>query len=225
MNAKELIKENNDKRKLLSKENEAYYGDLMVYIRLHITISEQQTEELLMELLDHLIEAQRAGKSAEEVFGNNPKAYCDEMIKQLPKEKGKNTAFFLVFLIFQLAGWMAVVKGGIETIVGLFKKINSTLYVGSAIVQFLIASFIILVAVALILIWLKNTTFKQIKKINSILIVFSIIFFTMLGFVLLPRLVPPFGFAIKAGGVVFLILGLVVLLLSKGIDRKFQITK
>ena len=62
MDAKLLIEENNKKRKLLTKENEAYYDDLLVYIRLQLTLSEQQSEEVLMEMLDHLIEGQMKEK-------------------------------------------------------------------------------------------------------------------------------------------------------------------
>ncbi|WP_274447852.1 hypothetical protein [Priestia aryabhattai] len=41
MNAKELIKLNNKKRKELTKENEEYYDNLLVYIRTSVSVSEQ----------------------------------------------------------------------------------------------------------------------------------------------------------------------------------------
>ena len=95
MDAKLLIEENNKKRKLLTKENEAYYDDLLVYIRLQFTLSEQQSEEVLMEMLDHLIEGQKEGKTAKDIFGDDPLTFTDEIIEQLPKEKMRNMVPFV----------------------------------------------------------------------------------------------------------------------------------
>lgn len=83
--AKDLIELNNKKRKLLTEENEAAYGDMLVYIRL-ANIPEQQVEELLLEILDHLLDAQEENKNAYDIFGNDLQAYCDEIIDALPKQ-------------------------------------------------------------------------------------------------------------------------------------------
>lgn len=78
MNAEELIQINNEKRKELTKENKEYYEDMLVYVRLSYDKSEQETEEILTELLDHLVEAQEEGTTAKDVFGQEPKKYADE---------------------------------------------------------------------------------------------------------------------------------------------------
>lgn len=85
MKAKDMIELNNKKRALLTKENEAAYGDMLVYIRL-ANIPEQQVEELLLEILDHLLDAQEENKNAYDIFGNDLQAYCDEIITALPKQ-------------------------------------------------------------------------------------------------------------------------------------------
>ncbi|WP_347862474.1 hypothetical protein U0355_04750 [Salimicrobium sp. PL1-032A] len=58
MQKKEMIKSNNEKRKELTEENREYYEDMLLYIRLSYSKSEQDMEEVLAELLDHLLEAQ-----------------------------------------------------------------------------------------------------------------------------------------------------------------------
>ena len=73
MNVKEMVELNNQRRKLLTKENLKYYEDMLVYIRLSYDKSDQEIEEVLLELLDHLLEAQKEGRTAKEVFGRNPK--------------------------------------------------------------------------------------------------------------------------------------------------------
>src|SRR3954468_8826231 len=95
MNAKKLIEENNGKREMLTKENEAYYGDMLLYIRLQMLLSEQQSEEILMELLDHILEGQEEGKSAKEIFGEDPKGYANEIIQQLPRERKRTMIPFI----------------------------------------------------------------------------------------------------------------------------------
>ena len=52
MKAKQLIEENNRKRNLLNPENNHYYSDMLIYIRLNLSLSEQQSEEVLLEMLD-----------------------------------------------------------------------------------------------------------------------------------------------------------------------------
>ena len=88
MKVEDLIKENAEKQKLLTEENEKVYGDILLYIRLS-SVDEKWSEELLLEILDHILEAQEEGKSAREIVGNDPKAYCEELLAELPKDNNK----------------------------------------------------------------------------------------------------------------------------------------
>ncbi|GMG61557.1 hypothetical protein TEHAB4_13040 [Tetragenococcus halophilus] len=85
MDAEELVQLNNEKRKQLSQENKKYYEDMLIYIRTSYNTSDQEMEEILVELLDHLIEAQAEGKTAKDVFGKQPKKYANEILGELPK--------------------------------------------------------------------------------------------------------------------------------------------
>lgn len=110
MTEKEMIALNNERRELLNRENEKYYSDMLIYIRLS-QVSERAGEELLLELLDHLIEAQKEGKSAQDLYGADPQAYCKQLIEALPKEKLKQQAGFLGFLLLQAAFWPFLIDG------------------------------------------------------------------------------------------------------------------
>ena len=70
---KKIIAENNEKRNLLSKDNEEYYTNFLTYVRSSFFKDEYATEEILLEMLDHVLLAQEEGKSAEAVFGKQPK--------------------------------------------------------------------------------------------------------------------------------------------------------
>ena len=110
MNEKEMIALNNERRELLNEDNEKYYSDMLTYIRLS-PVSVHAGEELLLELLDHLIEAQKEGKSAQDLYGDDPEGYCKQLIEGLPKEKLKNQAGFLGFLVLQAAIWPFLLDG------------------------------------------------------------------------------------------------------------------
>ncbi|QQN86536.1 DUF1129 family protein [Bacillus toyonensis] len=111
MKPEEMIKVNNEKRKLLTKENELAYGNILVYIRCS-NVPEQQSEELLLEILDHLLESQKEGKTAYDIFGDDLQAYCDELITALPKQ----TMFEKIASIGFIVSLLLAIQFGIDTI-------------------------------------------------------------------------------------------------------------
>lgn len=139
MNVSELILQNNQKRKLLTQENEKYYSKIMLYIRTKLTLSEQQSEEVLMEMLDHLIEGQEEGKSARSIFGNDPKSFADEIISQLPNEEKRNTLKFVSQLGLNLLGWFLVIRSIIIIVLSQFQEVDTR--------EFIIPSLIILLLI------------------------------------------------------------------------------
>lgn len=112
MKAKQLIEENKRKRELLTPENKQYYSDMLIYIRLNLSLSEQQSEEVLMEMLDHLLDGQKEGKSARDIFGNDPKGFADDIIENLPKGNKREIFPFLCGIVLHLISWMLIIRGG-----------------------------------------------------------------------------------------------------------------
>ncbi|WP_144612656.1 DUF1129 family protein [Bacillus cereus] len=115
MTEKEMVKLNNEKRKLLTPENEAAYGDMLVYLRIS-NVPEQQMEELLLEILDHLIEAQAENKRAYDIFGDDLQSYCDELISALPTQTKLEKTSLIGFAISLLLA----IQFGIDAIVSFF---------------------------------------------------------------------------------------------------------
>lgn len=100
MKSTDLIKQNNELRKQLNPENKKYYEDILVYIRVNLT-KEEQTEEILLEILQAILDAQKDGVSAQAFFGKNPKEISDAILAELPNESEKywSKLFFIFFLI------------------------------------------------------------------------------------------------------------------------------
>ncbi len=115
MTEKEMVKLNNAKRKLLTVENEAAYGDMLVYLRIS-NVPQQQMEELLLEILEHLIEAQAENKSAYDIFGNDLQSYCDELISALPTQTKLEKTSLIGFSVSLLL----TIQFGIDAIVSFF---------------------------------------------------------------------------------------------------------
>ena len=85
MKTNKIIERNAELQEHLTKENKKYYGNLLVYIRVMSLIrDEKKSEEMLLEILEDILEAQEHGQSAEHYLGKNPKQVADNIIKELP---------------------------------------------------------------------------------------------------------------------------------------------
>ncbi|MET1014452.1 MAG: DUF1129 family protein, partial [Paenisporosarcina sp.] len=113
---------------MLNEENEKYYTSLVVYLRTNLTLSEKHAEEVLMEMLDHMIAAQEEGKTAVEVFGHDPKSYANELIERLPQEEKRDMVKFIGQLAFTLMGWFLVSRGIILLLFTSFTTVSTTVY-------------------------------------------------------------------------------------------------
>jgi uncharacterized membrane-anchored protein len=161
MNAKKLIEENNRKRECLTPENEAYYSDLLIYIRLQFTLSEQKSEEVLMELLDHLLDGQKAGKTAKEIFGDDPKGYADEMIEHLPKEEKRALIPYIGGIIGDILGWVLIIRGVIFLVLSRFIEVNTMVHPATVLVTALAIAAFVLFIILFIFKMIERSLFKE----------------------------------------------------------------
>ncbi|GAA3026023.1 hypothetical protein [Tetragenococcus solitarius] len=85
MKTSELIEENTRLQHFLTKVNEKYYENLVIYVRaVSLFRDEKESELLLLEILQDILEGQEDGLLAEEYFGKNPKQTANEIIHNLP---------------------------------------------------------------------------------------------------------------------------------------------
>src|SRR5690625_164300 len=145
LNTNELIERNNENRIQLTYENEAYYSDILIYVRLKLELSESRSEEMLMEVLDLLVEGQEEGKTATDIFGMEPVAYAETIIAELPKEKKRNIALFLLGVTGMILGPVLIIRGLLLLILSAFTTVNeaipvvTTSIIGICIIIYIIA--------------------------------------------------------------------------------------
>ncbi|WP_392454883.1 DUF1129 family protein [Chryseomicrobium aureum] len=162
MKAHELIKLNNEKRELLHVPNKVYYEQLMVYIRTKLLLSEQKSEEILMDMLDHLLEAQEDGKSAKDVFGEDPKAYADDVIEQIPQEEKRDMVKFWGRMAFQLLAYYFIARGVIMAAIAYFDEMpDDRIYLIPSLIQVGLMVFIVWLLIRLVFRQLHKTAFEE----------------------------------------------------------------
>lgn len=86
---KQLIKENNEKRKQLNETDLEVYEDFLLYVRTDLRVNEHESEVILMDVLDHLLEAVSNGTTAIEFFCHDVKGHADDILNELPNESNK----------------------------------------------------------------------------------------------------------------------------------------
>lgn len=220
MNVKQLVEENNEKRKLLTEENEKYYSDLLVYLRLQLTLSDQQTEEILMELLDHLIEGQKEGKTAKEIFGDNPLTYTDEIIEHIPKETKRSIFLFIGGIIVNIASWVLVIRGLLFLVLSQFTEVNTEItLITQGILAITIGAFIIL-NTWYILNLVKKSLFNENNSTKKDMFKAGIVSALSMGVVLaMANFLPEIGPSFHLSWSVSLMIGIILLLLQFIVKR------
>jgi uncharacterized membrane-anchored protein len=217
MKAKQLIDENNRKREQLTPENEKYYSDMLIYIRLQLTLSEQQSEEVLMEMLDHLLDGQNEGKSARDIFGDDPKRYADEIIQNLPKEQKREVIPFITGIVLNLVSWMLMIRGAVILVASQIKNedVGSSVYVFSTLLTFAVILGSIGFGVWFIFRTIKRSLFNEKASEKKNMVKLGVFGAGSMGLVMavtmfLPEFGPSFPFSwwasLLVGGVLWVIL-------------------
>jgi DNA-binding ferritin-like protein (Dps family)/uncharacterized membrane protein YidH (DUF202 family) len=207
---KRIIAENNEKRELLSTDNKEYYENFLTYMRSAFLKDERATEEVLLEMLDHLLLAQKDGKSAEAVFGKNPKELADDVIENLPTEPFKYVFTFGVELIATLLACYTVVAGIMDIITSQAK----TIYLGNALIIVGILLATLAVFIYVVVNYLKKESFKK-KKSKAIYVYVPLIFVVAsLSPILLLKTLPPIGQEIDLGRYGMFSIGCLLMLIT-----------
>ncbi|WP_002145950.1 DUF1129 domain-containing protein [Bacillus cereus] len=82
----------------VSKEGEKFLIDTKVYL---ITkgIKEEDVDTFLLDAELHLIEGEKEGKTVSDIFGDSPKAYAEELAKEMEKDKSGSIKSILGMII------------------------------------------------------------------------------------------------------------------------------
>ncbi|APH16378.1 hypothetical protein NPD5_2025 [Clostridium sporogenes] len=85
-NIKELVKLTNKLSETLNDTNDKIFTNITCYLRAS-SLSERQCEESIQEILDMFLTAENNNESIENIIGNDPKKFCDEIIESYATKK------------------------------------------------------------------------------------------------------------------------------------------
>lgn len=122
----EMIGETKRLRQQMTPENEAYFGEMVLYFRSGASsLSEAKGEEILLDLARQIVKNQAKGVTAAERFGADPKAYCAELAEDVQTRKPRTlkdkikyytmipwVALTWVFFIYMITGFFSKWFGG-----------------------------------------------------------------------------------------------------------------
>jgi len=114
MKVKDMIQENNRLREQMTPFNRSYMEDMIISMRAS-RVNRVQAEELLLDAARKLLEAQKKGKNAKQLFGNDPEDYFREVMENVPARPARSklnyygmitcaalTCLFGIFALFGL---------------------------------------------------------------------------------------------------------------------------
>lgn len=215
-----LIEENNAKREMLNEENLALYEEFLLYIRTDLRVDEQAGEEVLMDLLDHLLESQDEGKTGLDLFGERPQSYADELIEALPTERKRNVAVFVLSQLLSLAGWFSIVFGVINVVLSFFKEVDSSIPLGNLLVILGAVALFSLSGVWVMFKIIRSSLFRPKKSRIMEYVKAGLFGAAAFGLImLLAWVVPEFGPVIQLQWWLYVLIGLALMGAAKLIDR------
>ena len=181
--AKALKKENNELEKQLSKETEDIQTDMVVYIR-SANISELDQERVRRDITQMLIDGEARGESAADVIGGDYKAFCDEIIAEIPKLSRAKRVLTAVrdtlpalMMLFAIWAAFSVIKQIIN---------GQTWYITPLSISDIITGAALLIAATLIVVYITKNSFDS-RPAPLVCLVLLIIAIALCGALLLPE--------------------------------------
>ncbi|MNB83222.1 hypothetical protein D3C81_253490 [compost metagenome] len=110
MNVKEMVRENNRLREQMTPFNRSYMEDMIIALR-ESGVNRQHAEELLLEAAHKLLEAQKRGKNAKQVFGERPEEVFREVMDSAPRRPGIDAARIRPLIPLFALSWLLGIYG------------------------------------------------------------------------------------------------------------------
>lgn len=150
---KELMQANNQLDEKLNDENSRVLTDIICYLRV-ANISEYHQEIVRQDLLEMILSAQERGEDIETVIGEDYKAFCDNIIANLPHQNIKER----IFEIFNIVFLCTAILGIISIITSLFST-NWEIFDFNIVVSVgWLVSYAIIIAVAFVIVQVVGKT-------------------------------------------------------------------
>ena len=158
---KKLLRENNQREKLLSKDSQKAMTDIVVYLRGR-DLSQYHQEEVRRDIQEMVLEAEGRGETMESVIGGDYKTFCDEIVSAFPPRSKKEKVLEQLDILLSALGILMVIWL-VKSLVSNGMTGPLTLTLGQ-----LISWAVILVVAEAIVWWVTRTAFDQPKETGKV---------------------------------------------------------
>lgn len=216
---RDLIIENNVKRLRLNSHDREVYEDYLTYVRANLSINEHDSEKMLLDILNHLLSAEKEGMHAMDFFDHDPKQHADNMINNMPNRTFQNIFKFIGLHIIILLGIFSFIRG----FTGFFTQIEYT-YLYTFLITFVTGFSMIFIFIWMIFKVVQIRIFSESSWITllSNLLIFTTFIVTILAFYL-PSFYLQLGPKIYTSNWAYIILSFILTPLGLYIDHRRKI--
>ncbi|KEK26138.1 DUF1129 family protein [Bacillus gaemokensis] len=209
MNARDLAKMNIQKSESLTEENKKVYEGMRIHLGF-ANVPELQLEELLLEILNHMLDGQKDEKNAHEIFGPDLEAYCNELIASLPKRNHWQTITNFIFMTSIMFGIYFAFTTGTAFIGSFFIEDTRVSIIHINLIYIAAALWLAIFMLKIVIRISKREAFteKQTKYRMKIFIfyqILSFVIFLALAFLILDKFLFSFQLQIWQGAILALI--------------------
>lgn len=196
------------KLKQLTSNNKEAFLKVRNELKMDYKLQEREVDNILSDILDHLIDAQNDGVKTQEFFGSDTKQFTKELFEELPKNKSTHPLWYILFTstltiasIFIPFGFLSQLK---YWITGSYVPVNYNLSLLS------ISLFIVLLTLAIFITihLMKNNTFSSNRGKTLTLPIYFLMIFLPISIYLFgydKNLSEPAGYILVLLGITFLI--------------------
>lgn len=85
------------KLKQLTLNNKEAFLKVRNELKMDYKLQEREVDNILSDILDHLIDAQNNGVTTQEFFGNDTKQFSKDLFEELPKNKSTHPLWYILF--------------------------------------------------------------------------------------------------------------------------------
>ncbi|MET3548235.1 putative membrane-anchored protein [Paenibacillus favisporus] len=154
MTIKQMIQENNRLRERMTPANRDYVEDVIIAVR-STRADRQQAEKKLLEVASDVLKAQEAGRTASQLYGEDPAACARSIADALPKRKAIEGAAYYIMIPWAAFTFLFLV----EAVFGLVAEWSG--YAGEPINRISLLALIVLAAGSILLTELVTKTLNK----------------------------------------------------------------
>ncbi|WP_414044830.1 DUF1129 family protein [Macrococcus equi] len=147
----------------LSPSNKIEFLKVRNTLKFDFKIQEKEADNILSDILDHLIDAQNNGISTNQFFGNDTKQFTQELFDELPRNNPTYHLWYIMFIFSLTAASFLLPLGILSQIKYWITKTYIPINIFSALLSTSVFAILLTIAIFNTISSMKHNTFNSLK--------------------------------------------------------------